>query len=76
VQVLVGLRVRCVRDVLQPVGGGRHVVSCSREVQGAGSPHAGIVIIAGVLRNLLPRKVLPLALELYLSSLQVHLLSS
>jgi hypothetical protein len=45
------------------------------EVEAAGSPYAGIVIIAERVRILLSRKVLPLVLELYLGGLQVHLSS-
>jgi hypothetical protein len=43
------------------------------EVEAIGSPHVGVVIIAERVHSLLPRKVLPLALELCLGDLQVHL---
>jgi hypothetical protein len=75
-QPLIGLRVRHVEDVLQPVDGGRHVVDRSGEAQGGRSPRAGVVVVDRRLRSLLPRKVLPLALKLWLGGLQVHLPNS
>jgi hypothetical protein len=58
------------------VGSGCHVVRHMGEAEAAGSPHAGIVIIAERVHILLPHKVLPLVLELCLGGLQVHLPSS
>jgi hypothetical protein len=69
VPLLIGLWVQRVGDVLQPAGGGHHVVGRSGEAQGAGSPYAGVVIIDRWLHNLLPRKKLPLAFELCLGGL-------
>jgi hypothetical protein len=57
---------------------GKQRLPCCRprgEAQHAGSPHAGVVIVGSGLRHLLPRKLLPLVLELCLSGLQIHLLS-
>ena len=56
--------------------GGHHVVCRTRKAKAAGSPRAGIVVITERVRGLLPRKVLPLVLELYLGGLHVHLPSA
>ena len=46
VQALVVLWVRHVGDVLQPAGGGRHVVGRTGKVQAARSPCAGVMVTA------------------------------
>ena len=66
VQPLVGLWVQRVEDVFQAVSGGCHVVRNMGKAEATGSPHVGVVVIERVW-GLLLFKVLPLALELYLS---------
>jgi hypothetical protein len=56
--------------------GGHHVVHCIGEAEAAGNPCAGVVDITKRVCGVLPHKVLPLALELYLGGLQVHLSSA
>ena len=73
IQSLIGLWVWRVTDVFKVAGDGRHVVRHTEQAEAARSPRAGIVIVAMRVRGLLPCKVPPLALELYLGGLHVHL---
>lgn len=66
-----GLRVRRIVDVVEVVGGGRHVVGRAGEAKHARSPRA--IIIVGSLHCLLLCKFHPLPLELCLGGLQVRL---
>jgi hypothetical protein len=73
VQWLIGLRVRCVRDVFQAASSSCQIIHRTREAEATGGPCASVVIVTERVCGLLPLKVPPLALELCLSGLQVHL---
>ena len=57
VQPLIGLWVWRVRYVFQVAGGGCHVVCYARKANIAGSPHAGVVVIAVRVHGSWPCKV-------------------
>jgi hypothetical protein len=62
-------QVQRVRDVLEPAGGGRHVVGHSGEAQGARSPMRVSSPLTGGCAACYHAKLLPLELELCLSGL-------